>query len=377
MVSHARAVLVRGATLTAVAGALLALPQIGAAQVDVTDGLAAYSAAREAVLAAPHRSRLEVAATTRVGGVTTRQNYTATTAAASATRFMSGGFAKARLAGDAVRVVGAGSRYYAIAKDGTAYFGPPKALLRLALAPDGAMRLPDGTRIESLRTVAPVAAGTVRLVGPLTTAGARSLVNILLAEDASSPLAGRSVISGANVEVTLDAANGRLLGTRVSADVTVPAKELKGLPNIWITGKLTNLRYTLRASTTITPSSTPIVVTVPPKAISAVALAHDRNTQTLLRKAARAFEVHYLGAKSFSTVTPARLKAIDATVVVQAGGNGRELNRRVGFTLVNGGYGYELRSTSRTGKVFIYRRDALAQVFTSCRTPAGRSCGAW
>ena len=52
MVSHARAVLVRGATLTAVAGALLALPQIGAAQVDVTDGLAAYSAAREAVLAA-------------------------------------------------------------------------------------------------------------------------------------------------------------------------------------------------------------------------------------------------------------------------------------------------------------------------------------
>ncbi len=346
-------------------------------QPPASDPLAAYGAARDAVLAAPHRSRLDVSTTTRVGGATGRQTYTATTAAASATRFTSGGFARARLAGDAVRIVGVGSRYYAVAKDGRAYFGPPRPLLRLALSPGGDLRLPEPVDIGALRAAPSAEEGTARFVGPLTPAAGRELVNILIAEDPTSPLGARSRISGANAEVTFDAATGRLVGTRVSLDVVVPAGELKGLPSVWVTGKPTDLRYTLRAVTHVSMADGPITVVVPPKAVSAHALLHDANAQALLRRAARAFEAHYLGVKTFSGLTPTRLRALEPTIVFQAAGNGMEATRRVGFREVNGGYGYELRAVSRSGRLFVYRRDALGQVFTSCRTPAGRPCGTW
>ena len=364
-----------------VAGGMLAVPMSSSVQAATADTAAdpvgAYRSARDAVLAAPHRSRLSVTATTRVGGVTRTQSYVATTSAASSTRFVAGGFARARLAGDAVRVVGIGSRYYAVAKDGRAYFGPPKALLRFVLSPDGGMHLPDPDGLVSLRVATPVAAGTTRLVGSLSAPARQELVNVLLAEDPTSPLGGRSRITTADVEVTLDAASGGIVGTRVSAAVTVPARQLKGVPSIWITGPPADLTYTVRAATGLSAVGDPVTVVAPKNAVSAHALMYDASAQALLRQGARAMEVLFLGAKTFSTATPARLHAIDATVRFQQGGNGLEAQRRVGFASVNGGYGYELRTTGRTGKVFVYRRDALGQVFTSCRTRASRSCGTW
>ncbi len=359
----------------------LVLPAVSHAQSPASeapaDALAAYESARGAVLATSHRSRLDVTATTRVAGRTTRQSYTATTSAASVTRFVSGGFARARLAGDAVRIVGVGSRYYAVAKNGRAYFGPPRPLLRLTLSPGGALRLPEPRRIAALRPAVPVTEGTNRFVGRLTPAAGHELVNVLIADDPTSPLGRRSRISGANVEVTIDEASGRLVSTRVSADVVVPARELKGLPSIWLTGKPTDLRYTLRAETRVAVADPPVTVTVPPRAVSAHALIHDGNAKALLRRGARALDTHYLAAKTFAGVTPARLRALDATILFQRGGNGLEASRRVGVREVNGGYGYELRTTSRTGTVFVYRRDALGQIFTSCRAASGRSCGTW
>lgn len=379
MVMRRDRVVLPGAALLLAAAALV-LPAVAGAEAPtapVSDPVADYAAARHVVLTGPHRSRLSVTATTRVGGRTTRQEYVATTAAASATRFTSGGFARARLAGEAVRVVGIGSRYYAVAKDGRAYFGPPRPLLRLTLSPAGALRLPEPGRVAALRPAAPVVPGTRRFVGPLAPAAGHELANVLLADDPTSPLGRRSRISGANVEVTIDETSGRLVGTRVSADVVVPVRELKGIPSIWVTGKPTDLRYTLRAETRVQVADTPVVVKVPPKAVSAHALMYDANARALLRRGAKALDTHYLGAKTFAGVTPARLRVLDPTIVFQTGGNGLEAGRRVGVREVNGGYGYELRTTSRTGKVFIYRRDALAQVFTSCRTAAGRSCGTW
>lgn len=342
-----------------------------------SDPAAEYATARADLLGKQHRSRLTVAITTKVGGTTGRQDIAVSEVATGPTTFSAGGLKPANLLDRAVRVVGIGTRYTAVERDGTAYVGTPKARLQTLLSPQSVLRLPEATMLGNHEQVPPNIAGTRRYVVNLNADAARVALNALLADDAASRLGGASQIRTATLQYSVDQTSGAIVRTGVVLVALVPKKSLALVPDLWLTGDATGLTYTVRATYVPAPGGAPVTITAPPKTINLDAIAYDTEARSLLRKGATALENYYLLNKTFGTATPAKLRLRAPQIEFTVGGNGLALKRRIGLTDVNGGHGYQLRTTSRTGRVYTYRRDAIGQVERTCRTRAGKSCGTW
>lgn len=342
-----------------------------------TDPSAAYAASRSTLLGGLHRSKLTVTTTTRVAGTTTKQAIAVSEVATGPATFSAGAFQPATLLDSAVRVVGVGTRFYAIEKDGTAYVGTPKPRLEALLAPQSALRLPDPTMLGNHNEVPPTIPGTRRFVADLNTDAARFVVSAMLADDTASALGGAAQIRSAMAQYSIAPADGHIVQSSLILVAAVPEKSLGLIPGLWLTGTPTALNYTLRATFTPTVGGAAVTITAPAKAINLDALAYDQEAKALLRKGATAMENYYLVNKTFATATPAKLKLTAPLLVFTTGGNGLAVKSRIGLFGVNGGYGYELRTTSRTGRVFTYRRDALRQIVRTCRTATGKTCGTW
>jgi len=365
---------IRSVLAGAVVAAALAIPAASSAQ---PEAAAAYSGARADLLGKLHRSKLTVNTTTQVEGTTTKQTIGVSEVVTGPTTFSAGAFRPADLLDSAVRVIGIGTRYYAIETNGTAYAGTPKSRLQWLLSPQSVLRLPDPTMLGNHTAVAPTIRGTRRYVATINGDAARVTLSALLAEDARSPLGGASRIRSSVLQYSVDAETGRIVQSGVVLVAVVPRGSLRLIPNLWLTGAATGLTYTVRATFTATPGGTPVTITAPAKSINLDALAYDQEAKALLRRGATAMENHYLVNKTFGTATPAKLRLTAPQITFTVGGNGLAIKSRIGLTDVNGGHGYQLRTTSRTGRVFTYRRDALAQVVRTCRTATGKGCGSW